>query len=567
MPLDSFCVGKYSIERTTGGLVHVDDVPNGLACGCVCPACRQPLVAKNGGSKRDHHFAHYHTGTSCVHGYETSLHLLAKEILSEEGKIYLPAVTFKRYEGTQGVNERAEVVVSSPAGPFVFDSASIERRIAVPGEGGGDLMVPDVVLRKRLTDGSERELLVEIFVTNKVAPAKRELIRRAGVSAVEVDLSGIDRHLERDELRAILLEGSDLKEWIWNGKVARAADEEERARRERRHRFERVQESLRAKIEDTGAVELASVRRGASWLEYPCPLSSELTDVTHGYWCTEQGECDECEHSIILTGYKRFCAARHDLKASLEAGRCPECGAPLRRVHGKYGEFTGCSGYPSCRFTFNDGGRVAKPPDEWTRSWLKRGMDGFVPEEVRGYGFSYGVLYSREGSSMVVFLPTDCSAYQGHELARVGEIAGELGIRRAVVIYDLRQRFSASEFDVVEVDLPRICYRSRRHERLISLGGRFAPRDPLDGLLGIGELSDVSAFFALREPLPSPMGHGVVIEGCKPFGLDGYFAKAFSINGAAFTVCVDRLFPLDSLEPLLADSEGQGESPAARIQA
>ena len=59
-------------------LVFVDDVPNGKECGCVCPNCGEKLMAKNGGSKREHHFAHL-SGTECESAYESMLHLLAKE--------------------------------------------------------------------------------------------------------------------------------------------------------------------------------------------------------------------------------------------------------------------------------------------------------------------------------------------------------------------------------------------------------------------------------------------------------------------------------------------------------
>ena len=41
----------YGRSVTTGELVHVDDAPNGKACGCVCPdpGCGQPLIARNNG--------------------------------------------------------------------------------------------------------------------------------------------------------------------------------------------------------------------------------------------------------------------------------------------------------------------------------------------------------------------------------------------------------------------------------------------------------------------------------------------------------------------------------------
>lgn len=61
-----------------GQLVNVDDVRTGNECGCFCPACKEPLIAKNQGLKRIHHFAHQ-SGTECDFAYESMLHLLAKE--------------------------------------------------------------------------------------------------------------------------------------------------------------------------------------------------------------------------------------------------------------------------------------------------------------------------------------------------------------------------------------------------------------------------------------------------------------------------------------------------------
>ncbi len=77
-------VSHHTVRKLTyacdsdGALRYIDEVPNGNACGCVCPACGKPLMARNRGEMRIHHFAHQ-TGAECEYAYETMLHLLAKE--------------------------------------------------------------------------------------------------------------------------------------------------------------------------------------------------------------------------------------------------------------------------------------------------------------------------------------------------------------------------------------------------------------------------------------------------------------------------------------------------------
>ena len=67
----------YAIA-SDGRLVNVDEVETGHDCKCICPACKEPLVAKNNGLVREHHFAHL-SGSECDFAYESMLHLLAKE--------------------------------------------------------------------------------------------------------------------------------------------------------------------------------------------------------------------------------------------------------------------------------------------------------------------------------------------------------------------------------------------------------------------------------------------------------------------------------------------------------
>ena len=67
----------YAISND-GRFVNVDEVQTGQDCNCICPACKEPLVAKNNGLFRDHHFAHL-SGSECEFAHESMLHLLAKE--------------------------------------------------------------------------------------------------------------------------------------------------------------------------------------------------------------------------------------------------------------------------------------------------------------------------------------------------------------------------------------------------------------------------------------------------------------------------------------------------------
>ena len=62
-----------------GELVHISEVERGEACGCSCPVCDEPLVARKGNVKQ-HHFAH-RPGSEC--SAETVLHKLGKLFLCE----------------------------------------------------------------------------------------------------------------------------------------------------------------------------------------------------------------------------------------------------------------------------------------------------------------------------------------------------------------------------------------------------------------------------------------------------------------------------------------------------
>ena len=194
----------YALDQN-GKLVHIDSVPNGLNCNCHCPACNEPLSARQG-KKNEHSFAHP-SGSQCAYGYQTSLHLLAKEIISEGCKILLPPVFYDRkaLDLSKLDNEDLESIESPIRGPFTLEKAdSIQLEVRY-----GDI-IPDIILYY-----NGKPLIVEIYVTHPVDEEKEDKIRKAGVSAIEFDLSAVDREIDKECLRSILEKGENCR-WIYN---------------------------------------------------------------------------------------------------------------------------------------------------------------------------------------------------------------------------------------------------------------------------------------------------------------------------------------------------------------
>ena len=86
----------FALHVATGKLVEVGEVPRGMACGCVCPGCNTPLVARHCDERIDH-FAHktrnsyQETKQECYYSFFVSVRSMCKQILSEvSSEIVLP---------------------------------------------------------------------------------------------------------------------------------------------------------------------------------------------------------------------------------------------------------------------------------------------------------------------------------------------------------------------------------------------------------------------------------------------------------------------------------------------
>jgi len=107
-----------------GLLHHIDEVENGMSCNCICSYCGNPLVAKNNGLIKVHHFAHL-SGVECAKAVESAVHKLAKQVLSNAKTLMLPACDGF---GPKGMHEYIQ-----PA-RIDFDHVIVEKNTVIEDE-------------------------------------------------------------------------------------------------------------------------------------------------------------------------------------------------------------------------------------------------------------------------------------------------------------------------------------------------------------------------------------------------------------------------------------------------
>lgn len=183
---------KYALKTSSGRIVNIDDVENGLQCNCICPGCKGVLVAKNNGLKKEHHFAHY-SGIECKGARMTALHSLAQQIIEEKKEIMLPD-----YQGEYYKKESQRVQ---------FDDVWLENTVK-------DLR-PDCICIKRDHKGKEHKLWVEILVTHEVDDTKQKKIQELDVACIEIDFSNlIDTDYSIESITHRLLNEKENKRWV-----------------------------------------------------------------------------------------------------------------------------------------------------------------------------------------------------------------------------------------------------------------------------------------------------------------------------------------------------------------
>lgn len=172
-------------ENTNGEMVHVDSVSNGTACNCICPHCKEPLIARNKGEIRKHGFAHHSENrqSNLKICYEVILYKLAEQIIQTKKIIHAPSY----YE--------------------IFKSADIDFvDVKIDNRYEREDKQPDVIA----TTKEGAQYLIEFTFKHKVQHKKD--LDYNNLTCLEIDLSG--QTLET--LEEFLMTSEENKRWVNN---------------------------------------------------------------------------------------------------------------------------------------------------------------------------------------------------------------------------------------------------------------------------------------------------------------------------------------------------------------
>lgn len=171
-------------QNEQGQLVHINDVANGKQCKCICPCCKEELIARHG-DVRQHGFAHhsYTRQANLKICYRVILYKLAEQLIATKKQIYVPS-----YYGIY--QERT----------IDFVDIKIDSRYEREDKQ------PDVIA----TTKNNQQFLIEFIFNDKIQHNKD--IFYHNLSCIEIDLS----NQTLDSLEQFLFSSRKNRRWINN---------------------------------------------------------------------------------------------------------------------------------------------------------------------------------------------------------------------------------------------------------------------------------------------------------------------------------------------------------------
>ena len=338
---------QYAPNRN-GKLISINEAKRGLACNCICPACKSVLIARKG-DVRIPHFAHY-KNNSCATGYQTSLHLLAKELINEKKMIIIPPVYCDLFHEDENENEgyffRSEVIKDK----------QLLTNVDVYLETKENGIIPDIIIQY-----GDYKLYVEIYVTHQVDGEKKQLVKEKGISMMEIDLSKENRLISKEELSKYLFENTSNSYWI-NNKILNKRNELEQKKKIdfiKERELEKQEKEQEEKIEREKLLAERKKEQEDKIKNGICPSCGFpfvkvwdkqsqnffIACIKPCYFWSYLSE----EYKNIIQNLLKNESIIIKQNWALQYGKCPRCWSNLKIFNGPHGPFIGCSKFPQCK--------------------------------------------------------------------------------------------------------------------------------------------------------------------------------------------------------------------------
>lgn len=188
----------FGLRVEDGRMVSVSEVPQGALCGCVCAACRRPLIAAKGEQRADYF---RHASHACAHGAETAIHAAAKQIIRDVRAMQVRPREVVAVGVSQSGKVIRETAVVDPSTALTFDSVDLER----PFQEG---VVADVAATAFGTT-----YLIEVWVRHAVDEPKLQKLKRMNLPALQVDLHDV-AFCSYEKLVQMVTRCADRTQWL-----------------------------------------------------------------------------------------------------------------------------------------------------------------------------------------------------------------------------------------------------------------------------------------------------------------------------------------------------------------
>ena len=357
-------------------LISIDEAERGIACNCFCPSCHSQLVARKG-NVRIPHFAHY-KNNSCATGYQTSLHLLAKELVCEKKKIIIPPVPCLIFHEDENEEEgyffRSEVIKDEQR------LSDVDVYLETKENG----IIPDIIIQY-----GDYKLYVEIYVTHKVDDDKKQLVKEKDIAMMEIDLSKEDRMISKEELSKYLFEDTCKSSWI-NNRILNKRNAEEQKKKDDFLKKRELEKQKKQQEEERERERIFAERKKQQEEEIKRGICPNCHKPFVKVW-------DKQSHTSFIACYKfcDFCSSLSDENKKIiqkvlkdkpiinksiwafQYGKCPKCWSNLLIRNGPHGPFIGCAKYPHCEAKITI--------DEETKLYLPVELTDKLKEKRREY--------------------------------------------------------------------------------------------------------------------------------------------------------------------------------------